>query len=819
MPGRRKGPPPAVARAVAAKKDKAGEGQGADGSVPATPASSAQASVAASAVSSAAARFAFGAGVSLRVVAPSREGTLRVSVGTLRKLGARLGQRALASLRPFSSPGDGGGEESEAMALLSILVSSELDTMELAAPRSLAERNGVEVYLAAVPESLRLAPVRRAAVWPCDEGAAPLCTEGALDAVAERLWGRILPAPPAAGASPDSLDVTVACRVLGQERRFAVRALSPRAAPRVNRWYCPPRASAAQCGLALSMEAAPPRAARGGASRWAALPAAPPAGAVPAGYAAEFTAGWEWLRRGLAARGAAQPLCGVLVTGPSGVGKTHFATQLAEAVAAAAAGDGAAAAATEAAPPVIVLTAASALRDGVDDAVSSALASARRSPEGAVVVIDDADYIFGAGGGADPADDGAGARRRAAQRIADAFDATDRSAPVALVACASSADSVGAALWRPGRFGHEAALAVPATAAQRAEILTAALAAVAGWQTAGDAAAAAAVREAAEKAHGFVAADLSAVAAAAAAAAAGAGRRPGVADLRAAAAAARPSSLRGIEVEVPTVRWADIGGQDDAKRVLQECVDWPLRHRALFEQLRLRPPCGVLLYGPPGCSKTMLAKALATECSYNFIAVKGPELYNKWVGESEKAVRQVFAKARQAAPAVLFFDELDGMCGVRGEGGVTDRVISQFLTEMDGLPRHAAAAAGRHVVVLAATNRPDNIDAALLRPGRIDRKVYIGLPDADTREQIVCIALRRVPCAPDVSHAELARSLEGRSGAECVAAIKEGVLRRAVADPDAPHVDMADLLGGVAAVRPRTGQRDLDFYRDWGRRQ
>ena len=262
--------------------------------------------------------------------------------------------------------------------------------------------------------------------------------------------------------------------------------------------------------------------------------------------------------------------------------------------------------------------------------------------------------------------------------------------------------------------------------------------------------------------------------------------------------------------------------------------------------------------------QTLLAKALATECHYNFIAVKGPELYNKWVGESEKAVRDVFAKARAAAPTILFFDELDGMsmgfplmtlplegfvfqvnfsfirchtditlqaslfilktqqkkpptgmCGKRGGGGVTDRVISQFLTEMDGMPGRSAATTGQ-VIVLAATNRPDNIDAAMLRPGRIDRKVYVGLPDLATREQICQIALRGIPLAANVCLHKLATALEGRSGAEVVSAAKEGVLTCVARNNAATAVDMRDLARAAQKVLPRTNQDDLEFYSKWG---
>lgn len=168
---------------------------------------------------------------------------------------------------------------------------------------------------------------------------------------------------------------------------------------------------------------------------------------------------------------------------------------------------------------------------------------------------------------------------------------------------------------------------------------------------------------------------------------------------------------------MPRVEWRDVGGQATTKQRLREAVEWPLQRAAAFASLGIRPPRGLLLYGPPGCSKTLLVKALATEAKLNFLAVKGPELLSKWVGESERAVRQIFRRARAAAPAIIFFDELDALAGARGAdaGGAADRVVSQLLVEMDGVSQLSG------VVVVAATNRPDLIDSALLRPGRIDR--------------------------------------------------------------------------------------------------
>lgn len=196
--------------------------------------------------------------------------------------------------------------------------------------------------------------------------------------------------------------------------------------------------------------------------------------------------------------------------------------------------------------------------------------------------------------------------------------------------------------------------------------------------------------------------------------------------------------------------WSDIGGGADLQQQLREAVEWPLSHPEAFRRMGIRPPRGVLLYGPPGCSKTLTARALATESKLNFIAVKGPELFSKWVGESEKAVRDIYRKARAASPAIVFFDEIDALATQRGASGsasVGDRVLSQLLTELDGIVGSAGAGGelSSAVVTIAATNRPDLLDAALLRPGRFDRQVYVGPPDFDARRDILKIVRDPMP--------------------------------------------------------------------------
>ncbi|KAJ2000983.1 AAA+-type ATPase, partial [Coemansia thaxteri] len=248
-------------------------------------------------------------------------------------------------------------------------------------------------------------------------------------------------------------------------------------------------------------------------------------------------------------------------------------------------------------------------------------------------------------------------------------------------------------------------------------------------------------------------------------------------------------------------------------QLLKESVEWPLKHPEAFQRMGIRPPKGVLLYGPPGCSKTLTAKALATEAGLNFIAVRGPELFSKWVGESEKAVREVFRKARAAAPAIVFFDEIDALTVKRGAAGdgssVADRVLSQLLTELDGIEPLV------NVTVVAATNRPDVIDAGILRPDRIDRLIYVGPPDEATRVEILRLQLRRVACADSVSPELLARHTDGFSGAEVVALCQEAAIEAMAESPDAQCVEPRHFERCLAGFKRRITPEMLQFYADF----
>jgi transitional endoplasmic reticulum ATPase len=224
-----------------------------------------------------------------------------------------------------------------------------------------------------------------------------------------------------------------------------------------------------------------------------------------------------------------------------------------------------------------------------------------------------------------------------------------------------------------------------------------------------------------------------------------------------------PSAMREVYLESPDVAWNDIGGLDEVKRELQEAVEWPLRYPDLYSKLGHSIPKGILMHGPSGTGKTMLAKAVATESEANFISVKGPELLSKWIGESERGVREIFRRARQAAPCVVFFDEVDSIAPIRGMEGVnagTERMVSQLLTEMDGIQELSG------VVIIAATNRLDMIDTALLRPGRFDKIVFVPKPDLSTRLKILEIYAKEKPITTDVNLHRIAELTDGFSGAD-----------------------------------------------------
>ncbi len=284
-----------------------------------------------------------------------------------------------------------------------------------------------------------------------------------------------------------------------------------------------------------------------------------------------------------------------------------------------------------------------------------------------------------------------------------------------------------------------------------------------------------------------------------------------------------PSAMREVFVEIPDIKWEDIGGLSTIKQELQEAVEWPLKYNQIFTYSDATPPKGILLYGPPGTGKTLMAKAAANESEANFISIKGPELLSKWVGESEKGVREIFRKARQAAPCIIFFDEMDAITPARGgnfgDSHVTERVISQFLTELDGLEILT------NVVVIGATNRPDIIDAALLRPGRFDRILYVPPPDRESRLQIIKIHTKKKHLAEDVNIDKLADNTEGYTGADIASLSSAAVmlaLREHISKYKEPNeaekhkeelkIHMTHFDAAIKKIRPLSMQ-ELNMYK------
>jgi transitional endoplasmic reticulum ATPase len=261
-----------------------------------------------------------------------------------------------------------------------------------------------------------------------------------------------------------------------------------------------------------------------------------------------------------------------------------------------------------------------------------------------------------------------------------------------------------------------------------------------------------------------------------------------------------PTAMREVYIEVSTVHWDDAGGLDDVKQHLIEAVEWPIKTPEIFTRLGIRPPKGILLYGPPGCGKTLLARAVATESEANFISIKGPEVFSKWVGESEKAIREVFRKARMAAPAVVFLDEIDSLTPRRGMGmsdsGVSERVISQLLTEMDGITTL------QDIVVIAATNRPDMVDSAVLRPGRFDRLIYVPEPDEKSRLQILKIYTKGMPIAKDVDLNQITIATKYYSGADIESLCREAAMHALRKNVSSTEVTMKDFQDALKEMGP-----------------
>ncbi|RLG49225.1 MAG: AAA family ATPase, partial [Thermoproteota archaeon] len=413
--------------------------------------------------------------------------------------------------------------------------------------------------------------------------------------------------------------------------------------------------------------------------------------------------------------------------------------------------------------------------------------------------------------------------RRVVSQLLSLMDGLEARGDVIVIGATNRPEALDPALRRPGRFDREIEIGVPDKNGRK-EILMIHTRNVPLAEDVN-------LEELAEITYGFVGADLAALVREAAMAAL---RRvlPQIdlesetipleileqlivkkSDFQEALKLIQPSAMREIYIEIPNVKWEDIGDLEQVKRELIDLIEMPLKHPKTFERIGIDPPKGILLYGPPGCGKTLLAKAIANESEANFISIKGPELLSKWVGESEKAVRKVFRKARQVAPAIIFIDEIDSLFPRRGTGyadsGVTERVVSQMLTEMDGIQSL------KDVVVIGATNRPDLIDPALLRPGRLERLVYVPPPDKYGRLKILKVLTKKMPMAKDVNLESIAERTENYSGADLAAIVREAGLSAIREDSNAKIVYMRHFEEALSKIQPSLTEELIKHYENF----
>ena len=408
--------------------------------------------------------------------------------------------------------------------------------------------------------------------------------------------------------------------------------------------------------------------------------------------------------------------------------------------------------------------------------------------------------------------------RRVVAQLLSMMDGLNERGQLVVIGATNRLDSIDPALRRPGRFDREIEIGVP-DRNDRLEILQIHLRNMPAEDSVD-------LEDLADRTNGFVGADISALS-----------REAGMRALRrylpdldmeedipedvvdqmvvigddfdVALKGIEPSAMREVLIEISEVTWKDVGGLDSLKREVIESVEWPLKRSEKFERMGVRPPRGILLYGPPGTGKTLIARAVANESNANFISVKGPQLFSKWVGESEKAIREIFRKARQVSPSIVFFDELDSIAPMRGmeEGHRTsERVVNQLLAELDGLESL------KDVVVVAATNRPDIIDPALLRSGRFDRLLFVGPPDKVERYEILKIHTSNIPNSDEVGLEELSELTDGYVGSDLESLCREAVMLSLREDPDAKEVEMRHYREALKRVRPSFEENMIHYY-------
>ncbi len=408
--------------------------------------------------------------------------------------------------------------------------------------------------------------------------------------------------------------------------------------------------------------------------------------------------------------------------------------------------------------------------------------------------------------------------RRVVAQLLTLMDGLKVRGKVIVIGATNRLDAIDPALRRPGRFDREIEIGVPDRDGRRVilQIHTRDMPLAEDFD----------LEHLVEISHGYVGADLAALCREAAMKALrrylpdidlkGGGISSEVLerlkvtneDFREAFREVEPSTLRDVFTEPPNVTWDDVGGMEEVKQQLKEAVEAPLRDPETFKRMGISPPRGVLLYGPPGVGKTLIAKAAARESTANFITIKGPEVFSKWVGESEKAIREIFRKAKQSAPTVVFLDEIDSIAarrGHRGDGGATERVVNQLLTSLDSLETLG------EVIVLAATNRPDILDPSLLRPGRFDRIIYLPPPEVEARRAILAVHTRDVPLR-GVDLDAIAEALDGYSGADIEGLVREAAMIAIREDPKNKTVEARHIDAAMEVVRPSIDEETIKYF-------